>query len=83
MLEVGTLNCKVSPEQQSPPTPLPWPTHSLQAAHMYHMVCADAGLVRQDLPRAPWPQAILKVRHPNSLDYRARYDTPASYINVF
>ena len=23
------------------------------------------------------PQAILKVRPPNSLDYRARYDTPA------
>ena len=47
---------------------------SLPAAHMNHMVSADAGLVRQDLPRAPWPQAILKVRPPNTLDYRVRYE---------
>ena len=31
-------------------------------------------------PRASCPQDILKVRPPNSLDYRARYDTPAANI---
>ena len=43
-----------------------------------HRASADAGSVRNDLPRAPCPQVILKVRPPNCLDYRARYNTPAS-----
>ena len=32
---------------------------------------ADAGIVRQDSPRASQPQAILKLRPPSSLDYKA------------
>ena len=44
---------------------------------------ADAESARNDLPRAPCPQDILKVRPPNSLDYRARYDTPALEKNRF
>ena len=43
-----------------------------------HRASADAESVRNDLPRAPCPQDILKVRPPNSLDYRVRYDTPAN-----
>ena len=34
---------------------------------------ADAGIVRQDSPRASRPQAILKLRPPSSLDYKARH----------
>ena len=34
---------------------------------------ADAGIVRQDSPRASRPQAILKFRPPSSLDYKARH----------
>ena len=33
----------------------------------------DAESARNDLPRAPYPQDILKVRPLNSLDYRAHY----------
>ena len=33
----------------------------------------DAGIVRQDSPRAAQPQAILKIRPPSSLDYKARH----------
>ena len=51
----------------------PWPTAILMDAHMNQMVIADAGLVIQDLPRAPWPQAILKLHPPNRLDYRVHY----------
>ena len=43
---------------------------------------ADAGSARNDLPRAPCPQDILKVQPPNSLDYRARYDTPADFDGI-
>ena len=43
---------------------------------------ADAGIVRQDSPRASRPQAILKFRPPSSLDYKARHgpQTPFKVI---
>ena len=43
---------------------------------------ADAGIVRQDSPRASRPQAILKLRPPSSLDYKARHgpQTPRNLI---
>ena len=41
---------------------------------MLLQVSADAALIRQDQLRAARPQAILKLRPPNSLDYRVRYE---------
>ena len=41
---------------------------------MLLQVSADAALIRQDQLRAAWPQSILKIRPPNSLDYRVRYE---------
>ena len=48
------------------------------ATHVLQHKCdqwasADAGIVRQDSPRASRPQAILKFRPPSSLDYKARH----------
>ena len=40
---------------------------------------ADAGIVRQDSPRASRPQAILKFRPPSSLDYKARHGPQTSF----
>ena len=42
---------------------------------------ADAGIVRQDSPRASRPQAILKFRPPSSLDYKARHG-PQTFSQV-
>ena len=41
---------------------------------------ADAGIVRQDSPRASRPQAILKLRPPSSLDYKARHGPQAQFL---
>ena len=41
---------------------------------MLLQVSADAALIRQDQLRAARPQAILKLRPPNSLDYRVCYE---------
>ena len=35
---------------------------------------AEAGIVRQDSPKASRPQAILKLCPPISLDYKARHE---------
>ena len=43
---------------------------------------ADAGIVRQDFPRASRPQAILKLRPPSSLDYKARHG-PQTYYGIY
>ena len=56
---------------------LPRVTSAKNANQCDPRASADAGSARNDLPRAPCPQDILKVWPPNSLDYRARYDTPA------
>ena len=41
---------------------------------MLLQVSADAALIRQHQLRATRPQAILKLRPPNSLDYRVHYE---------
>ena len=43
---------------------------------------ADAGIVRQDSPRASRPQAILKLRRPSSLDYKARHGPQIHVFNI-
>ena len=48
---------------------------------MLLQVSADAALIRQDQLRAARPQAILKLRPPNSLDYRVRYE-PQSKVQL-
>jgi len=45
--------------------------------------CADTGIVRQDSPRASWPQAILKLRPPSSLDYKARHGPQTTFFFYF
>ena len=76
-LDAGTLNCKVPPQQIIPSRTSPQDPLAKNADQCVHRASADAESVRNDLPRAPCPQDILKVRPPNSLDYRVRYDTPA------
>ena len=66
-----------SPQQQDDPTPRLGVTLAKNANQRDPRASADAESTRNDLSRAPCPQDILKVRPPNSLDYRARYDTPA------
>ena len=77
LLGAGTLNCTASPQQRDNPTPRLGVTSAKNANQCDPRASADAESARNDLPRAPCPQDILKVRPPNSLDYRARYDTPA------
>ena len=43
----------------------------------------DAGIVRQDSPRASWPQAIFKLRLLSSLDYKARHGPLTSKSSIF
>ena len=76
-LGAGTLNCSHSPRQRDDPTPRLGVNSVKNANHHDPRASADAESASNDLPRAPCPQDILKVRPPNSLDYRARYDTPA------
>ena len=76
LLDAGTLNCKVPPQHIGPSRPKA--PLAKNADQCDHRASADAESVGNDLPRAPCPQDILKVRPPNSLDYRVRYDTPAS-----
>ena len=83
LLGAGTLNCKVPPQQMGPSHTLPRVTLAKNANQCDPRACADAESARNNLPRAPCPQDILKVRPPNSLDYRARYDTPALPPSVF
>ena len=68
------------PQQRNDPTPRLGVTSAKNANQRDPRASADAESARNDLPRAPCPQDILKVRPPNSLDYRARYDTPAFII---
>ena len=77
LLDAGTLNCKVPPRQIIPSRTSPQDPLAKNADQCVHRASADAESVRNDLPRAPYPQDILKVRPPNSLDYRVCYDTPA------
>ena len=49
-------------------------TATLDLQHKYDQwASADAWIVRQDSPRASRSQAILKLRPPSSLDYKARH----------
>ena len=45
-------------------------------------LCVDAGIVRQDSPRASRPQDILKLLPPCSLDYKA-YRGPQTFFWFF
>ena len=80
LLGAGTLNCTTSPQQQDDPTPPLGVTSAKNANQREPRASADAESARKDLPKASCPQDILKVRPPNSLDYRAHYDTPAATI---
>ena len=40
------------------------------------------GIVKQDTPRASWPQAILKLCPSSSLDYKARHGPQTLFIFV-
>ena len=71
------------PQQRNDPTPRLGVTSAKNANQRDPRASADAESARNDLPRAPCPQDILKVRPPNSLDYRARYDTPAFLAFLF
>ena len=77
-LGAGTLRCSHPPRQRDDPTPRLGVTSAKNANQRDPRASADAESARNDLPRAPCPQDILKIRPPNSLDYKARYDTPAS-----
>ena len=83
LLDMGTLNCKVPPRQIIPSRTSPQDPLAKNADQCVHRASADAESVRNDLPRAPCPQDILKVRPPNSLDYRVRYDTPACHYFIW
>ena len=83
LLGAGTLTCSLSPQQRDDPTPHLEVTSAKNANQRDLRASADAESASNDLPRAPCPQDILKVRPPNSLDYRARYDTPAKKKNSF
>ena len=48
--------------------------HTSHWPHRGLRVSADAVAVSNDLHSCSRPQAILKVRPPNSLDYRVRYE---------
>ena len=74
----GHFEVLAFPQQRDDPTPRLGVTSAKNANQRDPRASADAESARNDLPRAPCPQDILKVRPPNSLDYRARYDTSAS-----
>ena len=64
-----------------------FPHTSLMATQvLQHMsdqwASADAGIVRQDSPRASRPQVILKFRPPSSLDYKARHGPQSFYVVI-
>ena len=65
-----------SPQQQDNLTPRLGVTLAKNTNQRDPRASANAESARNDLPWAPCPQDILKVRPSNSLDYRARYDTP-------
>ena len=83
LLGAGTLKCTVFQQQRNDPTPRLGVTSAKNANQRDPRASADAESARNDLPRAPCPQDILKVRPPNSLDYRARYNTLAMFVVVF
>ena len=59
-------------QQRNDPTPRLGVTSAKNAYQHDPRASADAESARNDLPRAPCPQDILKVWPPNSLDYRAQ-----------
>jgi len=65
------------PQQRNDPTPRLGVTSAKNANQPDPRASADAESARNNLPRTPCPQDILKLRPPSTLDYRARYDTPA------
>ena len=73
----GHFELQSSPQQMGRSHTSPRVTSAKNANQCDPRASADAESARNDLPRAPCPQDILKVRPPNSLDYRARYNTPA------
>ena len=78
LLGVGTLNCTASPQQRNDPTPRLGVTSAKNANQRDPRASAEAESARNNLLfRAPCPQDTLKVQSPNSLDYRACYDTLA------
>ena len=82
LLDAGTLKCTVFPQQRNNPSPRLGVTSAENANQHDSRASADAESARNDLPRAPCPQDILKVRPPNSLNYRACYDTPAFQAGI-
>ena len=74
LLGAGTLNCKVPRSRLDPPVPHPKAASDNNADQCDQRASADTESVRNDLLRVPCHQAILKVRPPNSLDYRVRYE---------
>ncbi len=83
LLGTGTLNYTATPQQRDDPTPRLEVTSAKNASQRDLRASADAESARNNLPRAPCPQDILKVWPSNSLDYRAYYDTPAFSKMVF
>ena len=69
----GHFEMHCFPQQRNDPTSCLVVTSAKNANQCDPRASADAESARNDLPRAPCPQDILKVRPPNSLDYRARY----------
>ena len=67
--------------RSDPPTLHPKAASANNADQCDHRASADTGSVQNDLPRAPCPHAILKVRPPNSLDYRVRYE-PQPFVQI-
>ena len=62
-----------------------WPLHlpqghalAFKGSSIDHGLSADTKEASAVLQEDSCPQAILKLRPPNSLDYRVRYDTPAT-----
>ena len=76
----GHFEVLAFPQQRDDRHTSPRVTSAKNANQRDPRASADAESAKNDLPRAPCPQDILKVRPPNSLDYRARYDTPAFLV---
>ena len=73
----GSLEFGLPSELESPSTRPQGHAVPHRGSSIDQGLCADATEAPAILLEDSRPQAILKLRPPNSLDYRVRYDTPA------
>ena len=79
LLDAGTSSCTSC----LPASRWNFPTATQVLQHRCDQwASTGAGIVRQDSPRASQPQAILKLRPPSSLDYKARHGPQTITISM-